>query len=477
MAELFPRQNFAFLSPATEILYGGAAGGGKSYLMRTSAIRWCCEIPGIQVYLFRRTLPDLRDNHLRGPTCFQVMLSDYIQSGHVKGPTQENEFKFWNGSVLHLCYCDSESDVTKYQGAEIHVLMPDELTHFTEYQYRFLRSRVRVAGLKIPDKYKGMLPRIECSSNPGSIGHAWVKRSFISPKAEGVIWRTPPEEGGMLRQFIPAKLSDNPALTQDDPNYADRLRGLGSDALTQAMLDGNWDIIAGQAFEKLDKRIHRIEPFDPPEDWLCIGGFDWGSSRPFSFVAATVSNGDPLPDGRVYQRGAIIIYDEWYGWNGKPNEGLRMEVAEVCDGIKERLKGRKLAYIAADPAMWKVDGGPSHAEVFARRRLPLRKADNSRIPGYLEVRGRIAGNEDGPMLYVTKNCHSGFWRCMPDLVMDDRHIEDLDTDNQEEHVYDSTRYLLMSRAWVNAKEKKKPKLDMWDRAFARESTGLNWKTV
>jgi hypothetical protein len=242
-----------------------------------------------------------------------------------------------------------------------------------------------------------------------------------------------------------------------------------------AMLDGNWDIIAGQAFEKLDKRIHAIDHFDPPEDWLCFGSLDWGSSRPFSFGAWAVSNGNPLPDGRIYQRGAIIRYDEWYGWNGKPNEGMRMEVAEVADGIKERLKGRKLAYIAADPSMWKVDGGPSHAEVFARRRLSLRKADNSRIAGYLEVRGRIAGNEDGPMLYATKNCHSGFWRTMPDIVMDEKHIEDVDTEN-EDHAYDDVRYGCMSRPWAKVIEKKKEPVDRWMRLFQKPAE-TSWKTV
>ena len=109
--ELEPRQGLAFTTEATEVLYGGAAGGGKSYLERVSAIRWCAEVDGIQVYFFRRTLPDLRDNHLRGPTSFHVLLSSYIQNGLVKYKEVSNEFEFWNGSMLHLCYCDSENDV------------------------------------------------------------------------------------------------------------------------------------------------------------------------------------------------------------------------------------------------------------------------------------------------------------------------------------------------------------------------------
>src|SRR6185369_15597086 len=317
----------------------------------------------------------------------------------------ENEFEFWNGSVLHLCYCDTESDVEKYRGAEIHVLLMDELTHFTEYQYRFLRSRVRIAGLAVPEAYKGRLPRIEAASNPGSIGHAWVKRTFVTPKPALEMWRTGADEGGMLRQFIPARLADNPHLTRDDPSYADRLRGLGADSLVRAMLDGDWDIVAGQAFEKLRREVHSIEPFEPPEDWLCFGSLDWGSSKPFSFGVWAVANGNAIPDGRIYRRGALIRWKEWYGWNGKPDEGKRMEVEDVASGIKARLAGRRLAYIAADPAIWKVDGGPSHAERMLGKGVILRKSDNAREQGYLEVRQRIAGDEEGPMLFVTKNCH------------------------------------------------------------------------
>lgn len=474
---LQPKQSAAFHTSATELLYGGAAGGGKSYLKRTSAIRWCVEVPGVQVYLFRRTLTDLRDNHLRGPTNFHVMLDPYVQSGHVKYRAVENEFSFWNGSVLHLCYCDTESDVEKYRGAEIHVLLMDELTHFTEYQYRFLRSRVRLAGLRVPAQYAGRLPRIEAASNPGSIGHAWVKRTFVTPRPAMEIWRASSEEGGMLRQFIPARLADNEYLTKDDPAYADRLRGLGADALVRAMLEGDWDIVAGQAFEKLRREVHGVEPFDPPEDWQIFGSLDWGSTRPYSFGLWCVSNGNALPDGRTFRRGAIIRYNELYGWTKKPNEGTREEVEEVALRIRVKYAPRRISYIAADPSIWKVDGGPSHAERMLAKGVVLRKSDNARPQGYLEVRQRIAGDEEGPMLFVTSNCHDGFWRTMPDLVIDEDHPEDVDTD-QEDHVYDDVRYACMSRPWVHAPQRKKEPVDRWMRAFERdEDDAENWMTV
>ena len=355
----------------------------------------------------------------------------------------------------------------------------DELTHFSEYQYRFLRSRVRVAGLPVPVAYKARVPRIEAASNPGSIGHAWVKRTFITPRPALEVWRTTPDEGGMLRQFIPARLADNPYLTRDDPEYANRLRGLGSDTLVRAMLDGDWDIVAGQAFEKLRRDAHAIDPFVPPEDWGCFGSMDWGSSKPFHFGVWTVANGNRLPDGRAYRRGAIILWREWYGWNGKANEGLRMEVSEVARGVKRKLvvagAERRLTYIAADPSMWKVDGGPSHAEAMLKQGVVLRRADNSRHAGYLETRGRIAGDEDGPMLFATRDCHDGFWRTMPDLIMDRNDPEDVDTD-QEDHCFDSVRYACMSRAWVQPQKVKPPRPDRWMRGLDPVAE-TSWKTV
>ncbi len=116
-----------------------------------------------RLYLFRRTLTDLRDNHLRGPTSFHALLAEHIAAGFCAYKSTENEFQFKNGSIIHCCYCDSENDVEKYRGAEAHVLIMDELTHFSEGMYRFLRSRVRSAGLKVPPAYKARVsnaPRI-----------------------------------------------------------------------------------------------------------------------------------------------------------------------------------------------------------------------------------------------------------------------------------------------------------------------------
>src|SRR5260221_332279 len=187
---LHPKQAEALNTLGTEVLYGGAAGGGKSHLMRCAAIVWCASIPGLQVYLFRRIKDDLHKNHIEGPKGFPVLLAAWIVAGLVK--IVEDEIRFWNGSKIYLCHCKDEKDRFKYLGAEIHVLLVDELTTFSDVIYRFLRGRVRAVGINVPDALKGQFPRILASSNPGNIGHAWVKRAFIDGALPMQLRQMPP---------------------------------------------------------------------------------------------------------------------------------------------------------------------------------------------------------------------------------------------------------------------------------------------
>lgn len=276
---LQPRQSLAFDSRATEIMYGGAAGAGKSHLMRVCAIAWCVMIPGLKVGLFRRLFPDLVSNHLEGPGSFYALLAPWIASGHVTITTKQ--ICFWNGSIINLHHCQYEKDVIKYQGAEFHVILFDELTHFTEYQYRYIRGRLRASsGLIIPDHLKGRFPRIVAGSNPGGVGHVWVKEMFVD-QGEMVIKRTNREDGGMLRQFIPGRLSDNKALTDSDPEYVNRLAGLGDAVLVRALMDGDWDVAAGAMFgEVWRKHLHICAPFAIPIDWDIWMGADDGYDSP-----------------------------------------------------------------------------------------------------------------------------------------------------------------------------------------------------
>ena len=137
--ELHPKQGIAFTTPATEVLYGGAAGGGKSYLMRAAALAWATAIPGLQIYLFRRKHPELAKNHLEEPKGFRALLAPWAANGAAE--LVDKQIRFAHGSRIHLCHCQHEKDRFDFQGAEIHVLLVDELTHFTQTIYRFLRGR------------------------------------------------------------------------------------------------------------------------------------------------------------------------------------------------------------------------------------------------------------------------------------------------------------------------------------------------
>lgn len=456
---LHRKQIAAFTSPANEILYGGAAGGGKSHLMRIAAITWALEIPGLQIYLFRRIFDDLVKNHVEGPSGFRNLLYPWVKKG--KCEIIETEIRFKNGSKIHLCHCQQEKHRFKYQGAEIHVLLIDELTLFTDTIYRFLRNRVRLAGLHIPEKYKGMFPRILCGSNPGNVGHLFVKRTFIDNVRPMEIRRTSDKEGGMLRQYIPARLDDNPSLAETDPTYEARLSGLGSEALVKAMKDGDWDVIDGAFFDNWSTEANVVEPFKVPAEWTRFRSMDWGYAKPFSVGWWAIADGRYGP----FPRGALIRYREWYGCKKDPdtNEiipdtGLRINIEEVRDGILERSAGEQFAYTVCDPAMWSTQTGPSPAETLYNETGKgikiLKKANNARVGttnasgGWDQMRARIKGQEcsDGvvrPLLYAFSTCPD-LIRTLPAMIHDDLKPEDIDT-TQEDHAVDETRYACMSR--------------------------------
>lgn len=448
---LHQKQGFALNTKATEVLYGGAAGGGKSHLMRIAAIIWCSMVPGLQVYIFRRIREDLVKNHIEGPSGFRSLLAPWVAAGFIV--IVEDEIRFWNGSKIYLCHCKDEKDRFKYQGSEIHVLLIDELTHFSDKVYRFLRGRVRCIGLDIPKEYEGMFPRILCGSNPGNIGHLWVKEAFVDLCRDEDVHQMKDDEGGMLRQFIPAKLDDNPSMAANDPNYRARLRGLGSAELVRAMEDGDWDIIEGAFFDCWNEK-NVIEPFTIPGDWTIFRSFDWGSAKPFSTGWWAVVSDHP-----VYPRGALIRYKEWYG-KSATNVGLKMTAEGVAEGIKQR-DPIKLAYGVADPAIFSEDGGPSISERMGSKGVYWKPADNKRVAGrgriggWDQMRDRLKGEEGKPMLYCFKTCYDSI-RTIPALQHDQNKPEDLDT-NAEDHAADEWRYACMSRPWVRAvTENKEP---------------------
>jgi hypothetical protein len=474
--EFTAKQTRALCSVATEILYGGAAAGGKSFFVRALAILLCGLIPGLNVYLFRRLYDDLIKNHMEGTGGFPELLAPFIVSGHVK--IVESEIRFWNGSRIFLCHCQHEKDRFKYLGAEIHVLLMDELTTFSEVIYRFLRGRCRAPGLAIPEwarvffrakfgvELGEKIPLILCGSNPGNIGHVWVKSSFIDGAKPFEVRRMSKKEGGMLRQYIPAMLTDNPHVDAED--YSGKLEGLGNPALVRAMLHGDWNIVAGAFFDVLSEDKHKLPSLTPPKHWTRFRSLDWGSAKPFSVGWWCIAEGGEyvrLKDGteRMFPKGALIRYREWYGvqkdedGRAKPDTGLRMTAEAVGRGIKEREAAEKVdeSLSVADPAIWKEDGGPSIAEKMLRcdPKNPMsnigprfQPADNSRVTGWQAMYGRLVWqgmDDEEPLLYVTEDC-TDWWRTVPALQHDDAKPEDVDS-RMEDHAGDDTRYACQSR--------------------------------
>lgn len=481
--KLHQKQAIAFDTEATEVLYGGAAGGGKSHLMRVAAITWCASIPGLQVYLFRRIRDDLIKNHMEGPKGFRSLLSPWVLNGFCR--IVDDEIRFWNGSKIYLCHCKDEKDIYKYQGAEIHVLLIDELTHFTESMYRFLRNRVRMVGIEVPANYAGRFPRILAGANPGNIGHLFVKSTFVDGSESYDVRRMPETEGGMLRQFIPALLEDNPSMSADDPGYEGRLHGLGSEALVAAMRYGNWDVVEGAYFDCWDRDRHVLRPFTVDQQWLRFMSGDWGSAAPFSFgwwAVATEPTKVENASGRAIwlPRGCMVRYREWYGIkDGKPNVGLKLHAETVAKGIRSREQPtEKLTYRVLDPAAFAEDGGPSIAQRMASEKVVFKPADNKRVVGrgalggWDQMRARFVGDDDGrPMIACFSSCLDSI-RTIPALQHDDRKPEDVNTE-QEDHAADDWRYACMSRPWVR---KTPPQVTLPPRDYTRPSLSLpSWR--
>lgn len=438
------KQAMYHTSTADELLYGGAAGGGKSKATVEEAFIDGLENPGVHSYLFRETYPELRDTLVKeAQLTIPKELGRYIGSDH--------DYRLQSGSVLHFRYCRSMTDAYLYQGAEMNRLFIDELTKFTKDRFDFLCTRVRAP------KRLGVKPFKRFTANPGGKGHGWVKSMFIDALEPYKIHtirtysKTLKRETIVTRQYIPALVTDNPHLTED---YVIQLEML-PEALQKALLEGNWDVFEGQVFTewrndlnnyKTRKGTHVIEPFVIPSEWKRYRSFDWGYSRPFSvgYWAEDAS-------GRLYR------YHEIYGTEKdpvtrltkEPNKGLYMSVDKVADLVKayedKNEKGQTIIGYA-DPAIF-ADNGMSDgsiARIFERKGIYWQPADHERLAGKMQIHYRLAFDDDGiPMMYVFSNCKD-FIRTIPTLVYDINDVEDIDTDT-EDHIYDETRYLCMAR--------------------------------
>lgn len=443
-----------------ELFYGGAAGGGKSDYLLGDFLQ---DVPVYKGHwrgiMFRRTYGELEELMDRAREIYPA-----------SGGQWHEQSKTWtwpNGAFLRMRYLDSDKDATRYQGHAYTWIGWDELTQWpTDYGYKYLRGRLRSAH-NVDRK------RIRSAANPGGIGHSWVKEYFVSPWPAGL---RPIQDATtkMLRMFVPAKLMDNKILMNSDPDYANRLRGLASNAMVRAWLEGDWDVVEGAFFDCWRHALHVLPDFTVPADWTRFRSMDWGSAKPFSIGWWAVVLDDhwvDSQDGRVLlPRGALIRYREWYGRGVGVDTGLKLPAEKVAAGIiqRERNKDPRMKYGVLDPACFKEDGGPSIGERLNNRLgrsgcTLFHEADNTRVPqggrmgGWDQLRSRLIGEHERPMLYCFASCADSI-RTIPALQHDPAKMEDVNTEG-EDHAGDDWRYACMSRPYAMTLTPRVPKVE------------------
>lgn len=413
-----------------EVLFGGAAGPGKTDCLVMEATRHVNhqDYHGI---IFRRTFPRLQEIIDRCWRWYPIIGGQYRATEH--------RWYFPSGGKVTLSHMQHENDMYDHQGKEYHFAGFDELTQFTESQYLYIFSRVRGVNPDIP-------LRIRSTTNPGGIGHNWVKARFIELSKPGETHIDP--NTGLSRVFIPAKITDNPMLIANDPGYVKRLEAL-PEIERKRLLHGDWESFEGQVFPELSQRVHGCHPFEVPPEWPKYMAFDWGFARPWAALYMAVDF-----DGTIY------IYRELYGSKeGHVNVGLRQTNDDICRVIRDTEKER-ITMRVADPACWSPTMrdnkiiGPSFTEDAGRHGLHFLKADNDRIRGKMQLHQRFQMETDTdartgevikeyPRMVIFNSC-SNWWRTMLEMREDPKNPEDVDT-NQEDHLYDVTRYLCLTR--------------------------------
>lgn len=438
--------------PVADVFFGGARGGGKTDGMlgewAVHATRYGRDARGV---FFRRELTQLEEAIERAKQILQPLGAVWHE--------QKKTMATQDGARLTFRYLDSDSDAEKYQGHSYTRIYVEELTNFpSPAPLDRLKATLRSAA--------GVPCRFRATGNPGGPGHAWVKARYVDPAPGG--YQVLTDEHGQQRVYIPSKLSDNRILTESDPHYADRIRASGSAALVRAWLDGDWSVVEGAYFDGWDSSRHVCRPFTIPDHWTRIVAMDWGSARPFSVGWYAVSDGS-RPG---FARGALVRYREWYGASA-PNVGLKLSAEQVANGIRSRCAdGERIASWVCDPAMMQRDGGPSIAERMSSAGIYWVGADNKRLPGWDQVRQRLAGDGDGlPMLVVFDTCRD-LIRTLPGLCHDTRRPEDLDSD-AEDHAADELRYACMSRPFVTNAPPPKPPKDCWSETLG-EKRSYGW---
>ena len=399
----------------TDVLYGGAAGGGKSYAMLVDPLRYAHRAAH-RGLIIRRSMPELRE---------LIDKSRELYPKAFPGCKYREVEKMWNfpsGAKIEFGFLERDADVYRYQGQAYSWIGFDEITHLpTEFSWNYLASRLRTTDSEI-------IPYMRCTANPGGVGAHWVKKRYIDPADYNESFEG---SDGLTRKFIPAKLDDNPYLAKDG-RYEKMLMALPPTQRKQ-LLEGNWDVNEGAAFTEFNLEEHVIPPFEIPINWERVKGIDYGYASESACVWATIDPSD----------GTLIVYRELYQ-KGLTGQDLGYAITEM------ELQDPFSVAGVLDTAAWNRTGttGPTVGETLVRQGHKLRRADKNRIQGKIQIHEYLRVQHTGrPKIQIFNTCPN-LIREIQSIPLDSSNPEDVDTRAQD-HAYDALRYLIMSRPRVN----------------------------
>jgi hypothetical protein len=405
-----------FLAAAeTDVLYGGAAGGGKSYAMLVDPLRYAHRAAH-RALIIRRSMPELRE---------LIDKSRELYPKAFPGCKYREVEKLWNfpsGAKIEFGFLERDADVYRYQGQAYSWIGFDEITHLpTEFSWNYLASRLRTTDSEI-------VPYMRCTANPGGVGAHWVKNRYILPSEPDTSFVG---KDGLTRKFIPARLEDNPFLAMDG-RYEKMLKALPPTQRKQ-LLEGNWDVNEGAAFTEFSLENHVIPPFQIPIYWDRVKGIDYGYASESACIWAAIDPSD----------GTLIVYRELYR-KGLTGQDLGTIITEMEVEDPFSVQG------VLDTAAWSRTGttGPTVGETLVRQGHKLRRADKNRIQGKIQIHEYLRLQPSGrPRLQIFSSCPS-LIRELQSIPLDKSNPEDVNT-HAPDHAYDALRYLIMSRPRVN----------------------------
>ena len=447
-----PGPQTEFLSASErEVLYGGSAGGGKSYAMLADPLHGLND-PNFSGLLVRHTTEELRELIQKSQELYPRAIPG------IKWSERKSQWTSPRGGRLWMSYLDKDMDVTRYQGQAFNWIGFDELTQWpSPFAWDYMRSRLRSASSKELGLY------MRATTNPGGSGHSWVKKMFIDPAPYNKpFWATNIETGEEIkypaghskagqslfkRRFIPASLFDNPYLAESG-DYEAMLLSL-PEHLRKQLLEGNWDVNEGAAFPEWNRAIHIVEPFKIPSNWTKFRACDYGYGSYTGVVWIAVSPSEQL-----------VVYRELYC--------SKVTATDLADMVLEaEAEDGTIRYGVLDSSLWhkRGDTGPSLAEQMNMKGCRWRPSDRSRgsrVAGKNEMHRRLQVDEytEEPRMVFFSTCTNTIAQ-LPSIPLDKRNPEDVDT-NAEDHLYDALRYGIMTR----------PRSSIWDYNPATQRSGF-----